>query len=211
LLNPLCFDKGNYLNIIIQKASRQHGLPAADIEAYTEREIVNLFDGVKVPQGELENRRRAYAIYKDASEETCLIAGREAQELISRLDAAMQGSEVAVISGKVAHGKGMIVRGRAAVISRDYADEQAMHRRIEAMSRGDILVSETTEPSMMAAFHKAAAVVTDIGGMLSHAAITARELGLPCIVGTGNASRSIKDGDMVEVDAEKGVVKILKQ
>jgi pyruvate,water dikinase len=63
----------------------------------------------------------------------------------------------------------------------------------------------------MPALRKAAAVVTDVGGMLSHAVITARELDIPCIVDTKNGSKVLKDGDVVEVDAGKGIVTILNK
>ena len=53
---------------------------------------------------------------------------------------------------------------------------------------------------------KAAAIVTDEGGLTAHAAIVARELSIPCIVGTKFATRAFKDGDMVEVDADRGIV-----
>ena len=56
---------------------------------------------------------------------------------------------------------------------------------------------------------KSAAVVTDEGGMLSHAAIVSRELKKPCVVGTLKATRVLKDGDIIEVDANKGIIKIL--
>jgi phosphohistidine swiveling domain-containing protein len=55
------------------------------------------------------------------------------------------------------------------------------------------------------------AIIADLGGSLSHAAILAREFKIPCVVGTGNATKILKDGDLVEVDANKGVVKILKK
>jgi pyruvate,water dikinase len=58
---------------------------------------------------------------------------------------------------------------------------------------------------------KATAFVTDAGGILSHAAIVAREMKKPCIIGTGVATKVLKDGDLVEVDANKGVVKIIKR
>jgi pyruvate,water dikinase len=57
---------------------------------------------------------------------------------------------------------------------------------------------------------KAAAIVTDVGGITSHAAIVSRELQIPCVIGTGNATKIIKDGDRVEVDANNGFVKLLK-
>ena len=79
------------------------------------------------------------------------------------------------------------------------------------MDKGDILIAETTSPEIMSACKKAAAIVTNQGGMLSHAAIVSRELGIPCIVGTENAVEMINDGDFVEVNADKGIVKIVKK
>lgn len=77
--------------------------------------------------------------------------------------------------------------------------------------RGSILVSPMTYPTFLSAMHRAAAYVTDEGGMLCHAAIVARELKKPCIIGAKIATKALKDGDLVEVDAEKGVVRILKK
>jgi pyruvate,water dikinase len=59
----------------------------------------------------------------------------------------------------------------------------------------------------MVACRKAAAIVTDLGGLVSHAAIVSRELNIPCIVGTKHATKIFKDGDMVEVDTQTGVVR----
>jgi phosphoenolpyruvate synthase/pyruvate phosphate dikinase len=75
---------------------------------------------------------------------------------------------------------------------------------------GGILVTSATRPDFVPLMKKAIATVTDEGGILSHAAIISRELGKPCIVGTAKATRVLKDGDLVEVDADRGVVKILK-
>ena len=58
--------------------------------------------------------------------------------------------------------------------------------------------------------HKAAAFVTDAGGILSHAAITAREMKKPCVIGTQIATKVFKDGDFIEVDANKGIVRKIK-
>jgi len=74
---------------------------------------------------------------------------------------------------------------------------------------GDILVSQMTLPSFMLAMNKAAAFVTDEGGITCHAAIVAREMKKPCIIGTKIATRVLKDGDLVEVDANKGIVRKL--
>lgn len=77
--------------------------------------------------------------------------------------------------------------------------------------KGDILVATSTNPTLVPIIKKASAIVTDEGGIMSHAAIISRELKIPCIVGTGNATKVLKDGDFVEVNANHGVVKILKK
>ncbi|MBI2667049.1 hypothetical protein HYX13_05545 [Candidatus Woesearchaeota archaeon] len=81
------------------------------------------------------------------------------------------------------------------------------HKEIPLVQKGEILVSPMTMPDFITAMEKAAAFVTDEGGILCHAAIVARELKIPCIVGTEIATKVFKDGDFVEVDAEKGVVR----
>ncbi|MFA6095986.1 MAG: PEP-utilizing enzyme, partial [Candidatus Paceibacterota bacterium] len=82
--------------------------------------------------------------------------------------------------------------------------------QMQGVGRGDILVSPMTTPDFLPAMERAAAFVTDEGGITCHAAIVAREMKKPCVIGTKIATKVLKDGDMVEVDAEKGVVRILK-
>lgn len=77
--------------------------------------------------------------------------------------------------------------------------------------RGSILVTSMTRPEFVPLMKMASAVITDEGGVTCHAAIVSRELKLPCITGTKNATRVLKDGDLVEVDANNGMVKILEK
>lgn len=77
------------------------------------------------------------------------------------------------------------------------------------MNVGDVLVTTMTTPDYVILMQKAAAIVTDIGGMLCHAAIMSREIKRPCIIGTKIATQVLHDGDEVEVDADNGIVKIL--
>lgn len=72
---------------------------------------------------------------------------------------------------------------------------------------GEILVSPATNPHLLPAMKRAAGFITDEGGITCHAAIVSRELKKPCVIGTKIATRVLKDGDIVEVDAEKGIVK----
>lgn len=76
-------------------------------------------------------------------------------------------------------------------------------------NEGDILITGMTRPDFVPLMKKAGAIVTDAGGILSHAAIIARELKKPCVIGTATATKAFKDGDMVEVDADKGIVRII--
>ncbi|MDO8556950.1 MAG: PEP/pyruvate-binding domain-containing protein [Candidatus Jorgensenbacteria bacterium] len=84
-------------------------------------------------------------------------------------------------------------------------------KQISKVRNGNILVASMTTPDFIPAMQRASAFVTDEGGITSHAAIVARELKKPCIIGTKIATQVLKDGDMVEVDADKGIVKLLKR
>jgi len=80
-------------------------------------------------------------------------------------------------------------------------------QKAENFNKGDILVTGMTRPEFLPLMKKAGAVVTDAGGVLCHAAIVAREMKIPTVIGTEKATKVLKDGDEVEVDAEKGIVK----
>jgi pyruvate,water dikinase len=79
-------------------------------------------------------------------------------------------------------------------------------KEIKRMERGDILVTDMTTPDFVPAMKKAAAIVTNTGGMTSHAAIVSRELGVPCIVGTSDATTILAEGSDVSVDGTHGIV-----
>lgn len=84
-------------------------------------------------------------------------------------------------------------------------------KEVSQMRQGEILVAPATTPDYILGFKKASAVITDEGGLTSHAAVVSREMKLPCIIGTKTASKILKDGDLVEVDANNGIVKILER
>ena len=74
---------------------------------------------------------------------------------------------------------------------------------------GDVLVSVETDPDLVPVMRKASAIVTDQGGITSHAAIIARELGVPCVTGVAGATVIIQEGDLLVVDAWRGTVEII--
>jgi pyruvate,water dikinase len=93
-----------------------------------------------------------------------------------------------------------VVEGRARVIA-DVADAD--------LEPGDILVTTFTDPSWTPLFVAIKALVTEVGGLMTHGAVVAREYGLPTVVGVVNATTSIKDGQRIRVDGTHGVVEIL--
>jgi pyruvate,water dikinase len=95
-----------------------------------------------------------------------------------------------------------VVEGLVRVVS-DPADD--------TIQPGEILVAPATDPSWASVMFISSALVVDIGGALSHAAIVARELGVPCVVNTKNGSRALRTGDLVRVDGSTGRVEILSR
>ncbi|MEK7084320.1 MAG: PEP-utilizing enzyme [Patescibacteria group bacterium] len=79
----------------------------------------------------------------------------------------------------------------------------------EKFHDGDILVAKITDPTMVFMMGKAAGIVCDIGGIMSHPSIVSREMGIPCVVNTKDATKILKDGMRVRVDGEKGTVEVL--
>lgn len=108
--------------------------------------------------------------------------------------------EVAVETARVKHGTGCSagqIKARARVI-RD--------PRTEVLNPGDVLVARYTDPGWIAVFSNASAIVVERGSLLSHSAIVARELGIPCVVGLKGATHWIEDGEMISVDGASGAV-----
>jgi pyruvate,water dikinase len=80
---------------------------------------------------------------------------------------------------------------------------------IARFEEGDVLVATVTEPSLIMMMNKAAAIVTDRGGITTHAAIVSRELGIPCVTATMTATKDLAEGVRVRVDGSAGTVEVL--
>jgi len=115
---------------------------------------------------------------------------------IEATDAAAAGDELTGLA--VSPG---VVEGRARVVL-DAASSE--------LEPGEVLVCETTDPSWASLFLVASALVIDIGGALSHGAIVARELGVPCVINTRAGTRRLRTGDLLQVDGDRGVVTVLE-
>ncbi len=152
----------------------------------------------KIKISELAQRKRVCRLFigpKKVKIETLNV-----EKILNALEKAYMG-DTEEIKGTVA------CSGRIKGIVRVIQNQADMHRFLP----GEILVTMMTSPDFIVVMNHASAIVTDDGGLTSHAAITARELKKPCIVGTKIATKILRDGDYIEVDAEKGVVKKIKK
>ena len=108
-----------------------------------------------------------------------------------------------LIQGVSAYKSREIVRGIVKVVENKH--------ELEKVREGDIIVAPMTTPEYAPVFARVSAIITDEGGITCHAAIVARELRKPCIIGTKVATQILHDGDLVEVDADNGIVRILER
>ena len=123
-----------------------------------------------------------------------LITGDDAKKVESQMIGSLEVNEV---KGSVAF-KG-VVRGKVRIVLDPF--------KVKEFNEGDILVAGMTRPEYLHLMEKSGAIVTDAGGILCHAAIVAREIKKPTVIGTEKATKVFKDGDYVEVDADNGVVR----
>jgi len=166
---------------------------------YHYKELIELLRGkkVKIPDRLIAIRGK-FSRGKD-------ILGKEAEKIMARLEKIDYKNRE--LKGMVAN-KGYY-RGRVKNI--EFGLETNYVKEINAMKKGDVLVSGSTGPELIFACKKAGAIITEEGGITSHAALISRELGIPCIINTKIATQVLKDGDLVEVDADRGVVRMLKK
>ncbi|GAA0929796.1 PEP/pyruvate-binding domain-containing protein [Nonomuraea longicatena] len=171
-------------------------------------EILALLRGAPAPVERIPVRRATYDGYAALPMYPMLIVGafdpvRWAASPDRRLDLYDERGSAVPVSDTVQGFPGApgVVEGTARVL----AGPEDGHRLLP----GEILVTTLTNIGWTPMFPRAAAVVTDMGAPLSHASIVARELGIPAVVGTGNATVRIRDGAAVRVDGARGVVEVL--
>jgi len=147
---------------------------------------------------EILNERMKFSVLHQKGEKAVIYIGKQAKQFLAKLNLEkVKVKKVNKLEGTCAcPGK---VKGVVKIVN--------LPEEMGKMSQGDIMIAHTTFPSLVPAMKKASAIVTDDGGITCHAAIVARELKTPCIVGTKIATKVLKDGDKVEVNANKGIVK----
>lgn len=200
-MNRVLWEENGYLKTLLGKISVQTNVSVTLLRSYTVEELSTLVqEGIQIDSLVLKERE-LYAVSSGWSKVG--LSSKEVSDFFLK-EYPVQSSLLTGMS--INKGK---VKGRVRVIAAHYANFKKLLQVIESMEEGEILVAETTSPEVIPACKKAAAIVTNQGGVLSHAAIVARELNIPCIIGTNVATRVLQDGDLVEVDADNGVVRLL--
>ena len=185
----------NITKLIAEKENRNKDY----LTCLTQKEFENYLKSGKLPEDvELKERYDASVLYFEKGN-VALAYGKTVDEVENAI--AQQSSDnIKELKGISAYPG--IVTGKVRIV----LDPM----KASFFNDKDILVTGMTRPEFMSLIKKASAIITDVGGILCHAAITAREMKIPCIVGTAVATKALKDGDLVKVDADKGVVKIIK-
>ena len=166
-------------------------------------EIEDILQGkLKISEKELNERSEGYVFLMENGKEK-MIVGENAKKIAGLID-----ENVSAIDKDIKEIKGQsvspgLVEGRVRIA--------LTPKESYKLEKGNVLVCSMTSPDYLPAMRNAMAIITDEGGLLSHAAIVSRELGKPCVVGTKIATKVLKNGDLVKVDANRGIVRIIKE
>jgi phosphoenolpyruvate synthase/pyruvate phosphate dikinase len=184
------------MNKLFAEIGKRNDLTFADISHCTYWEIVNK----NFPAPEVLQARKEKVGFIRNGDEFLVLTKNELDEARKHYGLEEEIGDSGQVTGKMAN-KGK-VQGTVKVVMDN--------SQLDKVEKGDILITAMTTPDFVSAMEKAAAFVTDEGGILCHAAIISREMNKPCVIATKIATKIFKDGDLVEVDANKGVVKKIK-
>jgi pyruvate,water dikinase len=201
------FRENGVLEKFIKRVAEIAGVEADEIRWYRVIEIGNLLKRkINLNTREINSRKKACVFNRNDNGQIDFLSGEKATSFIKDFDDDLEKESSAILRGAVAHGKSGKIIGKVCIIHRDYSNHKKLIEDMDKMEEKSILVTTTTDPEFMPAIKKSSAIITDIGGLLSHAAISAREINVPCIVGTENATKILKSGDIIEVDIENGLI-----
>ncbi len=186
-----------YVNqVIMQKLAKKLGVSFEQVR-YVDVPLLSEFTKVKDIEKRLKARTELLVI-TSTDYETKFYEGKDAKIYLDAvgIKLAVDNKEISEVKGQVANPGTYVGKVRVLLTS-----------QVTDFKEGEILVTGMTTPDFIVLIKKAGAIITDEGGITSHAAIISRELNKPCIIGTKIATKWLKNSDLVEVDAEKGIVR----
>jgi len=183
-----------------KEISKRKNISLDQAKMLTIDEAIAVLGGKRINEAELAERKKAALIIQFKNKQF-VVSGEEAKKLHKRLIKDVAPTKFnGILKGLT--GCPGFATGKVRLI------QHLTH--LEQLKQGEILVTASTNPAFVIAMKRAAAIVTDEGGITSHAAIVSREFRIPCVVGTKFATQSLQTGDFVEVDANNGIVKLIK-
>lgn len=197
------------LDLLLEEIAKRFYLSARQVKLLFFDEATDLLRGKKIPIDKINERTKLFVFEKNNNDAEFYI-GKKAKQIISSIKTDVDINQK-IIRGDIANpGK---YQGKVVImpIGVDTKHLKIIKQKIDKMEEGDILVAKTTGPEMIMACRKAGAIIAEEGGIISHAAIISRELNIPSIINTKIATEILRDGDLVEVNANKGIIKILKK
>jgi|GEM_PF-2172769 len=204
LLNKIFLEDNGYMNSLFTALTSKYGIPRNILFNLSHSEITALSSGFK-PDTALINSRSANYLRLTDKDNDLFVNNPEDILLESDLNLSL----VNRIKGTIAcMGQ---YSGVARVIEPNYSNYGCLDQILSEMKSGEVLVVESTSPDIIRACKLAGAIIANQGGMGSHAAIISREMGIPCLVGTQNATQHISTGDLVYVNANNGYIEILER
>ena len=205
------FGNNSLIQKIINFISKTKEISKDDLHWYRFQEIKDFLSSDKILSNlEIKKRKTAY-LFQRLDNTIKFFSGDEALDELENIKISNQNREENILSGVVAHKSNKIIKGEVFTLMRDHSDNKTFSKKMDDMPEGAVLVTTMTDPEFIPVMKKASAILTQISGQLSHAAISARELNIPCVVGIDGLKEILKDGDLVEVDADNGVVNILNK
>jgi phosphohistidine swiveling domain-containing protein len=190
---------------VLNNFAKQSGVTIRNLFFYDHEEMQLLFKGNKVRQSVLDKRKKGYSFWRENSKKGLLI-GNDFKNIWKEAKVKINQQKKEPLTGFVASCG--VAQGKVRVIIHNKSN---ISKEVNRFRKGEILVTEMTRPQTIMACKKAAAIITDEGGVTSHAAIISRELGIPAIIGTKIATKALKDGDLVEVNGDEGTIKVLNK
>lgn len=186
------------LHYVLSALEKKTGINYDYLSYLMHEEVEGVLEG-EVNTATLKRRREEGFFVAVTQEGISHMVGEKAQNLNRDFQELIKEDDADILEGTSAS------PGRASGKTRIVMSQD----QFDSFNEGDILVTGMTRPEFVPLMKKAAAIVTDEGGITSHAAIVSREISTPCVIGTQNATQVLEDGDKVEVDAEEGVVKLI--
>ncbi|MBI3032717.1 hypothetical protein HYY69_04540 [Candidatus Woesearchaeota archaeon] len=185
---------------LLEEIAKRKGFTLHQLKYTTPPEILSMLEGkTHYTHDQLNARIKECAYYWNPDQFECITDKKQLEELKNIILKKQDYSKITSFKGLCANsGK---VNGMVKIVK--------SATEVHKIEKGDILVAVMTRPDYITGMKKAAAIVTNEGGITCHAAIVSREINIPCIIGTKIATEVLKDGMMIEVDANNGIVKIL--